>query len=244
MVEPNVEIRSALGAYLRRRSELPRLEAVVTGSHAEALRRISGPEAFDGLITSFASKKDETLDGLDTATRFHERFPRASILAVTDEDRENPRVSRLLRLPNTHWLPKPIRFVDLEAKVAMIGFRERGKGCVLVIEDDAETRDQLVDLLALYGFSTMAAGNETEAALVLAAGPRPDAILVDLLLPNEGAASFARRKSRMGHLAPVPLIAMDGRPSPSPAPDVPFHGYLARPADAPELLETLIGQAA
>ena len=57
---------------------------------------------------------------------------------------------------------------------------------VLIVEDDAAIATILAMLLGMLGFDAATAADGAQALRILAAGPRPDALLLDIRLPSCG----------------------------------------------------------
>lgn len=79
---------------------------------------------------------------------------------------------------------------------------------VLLVEDDPGMRDVIGALLERAGFRVIAAKDGAEAWDLLARGPRPAAILVDLYTPRMTGHDLVARIRRTPRLGPVPIIAM------------------------------------
>ncbi|HYG69292.1 MAG TPA: response regulator, partial [Anaeromyxobacteraceae bacterium] len=109
---------------------------------------------------------------------------------------------------------------------------------VLVVEDDADLNRSLDDLLSRHGFRVVAAHDPVEAWEALQAGPRPAAILVDLLTPRMQGADFVARLRRDARLSIIPLIAMSGDDEASRTPPR-VERFLRKPFTATQLLDAL-----
>jgi len=86
---------------------------------------------------------------------------------------------------------------------------------LLVVEDDADVREVLVDALRAEGYEVAAAKNGREALSLLAAGPIPDAIVLDLLMPVMNGWEFREAQLRDTALARIPVIVVSAS-SPGP----------------------------
>src|SRR5437868_13909160 len=64
---------------------------------------------------------------------------------------------------------------------------------LLVVEDDDVTREGLAIALRQAGYAVVPAANGLEALNALRAGPRPEAILLDMLLPVLDGWHFLKR---------------------------------------------------
>ena len=67
---------------------------------------------------------------------------------------------------------------------------------ILVVEDDEDSRTALTNVLADQGFSVAALGSCEEALDYLHGSPRPELIVLDLMMPGMGVGSFATSRSK------------------------------------------------
>ncbi len=81
---------------------------------------------------------------------------------------------------------------------------------VLLVEDDAGTREAIRVLLERAGFHVAAAKDGAEAWELLGRGPRPAAILANLYTPRMTGHDLVARIRRTPRLAAIPIIAMTG----------------------------------
>jgi CheY-like chemotaxis protein len=112
-----------------------------------------------------------------------------------------------------------------------------GKARILVVEDDAEVREVLLDLLAHEGYQTMAAANGALALQSLAADPPPDLILLDLTMPVLGGAEFRERQLARPPLASIPVVVVSADPNGAEqAARLHASGFLGKPLNVDALL--------
>jgi CheY-like chemotaxis protein len=89
---------------------------------------------------------------------------------------------------------------------------------IMVIDDEAENRVTVADLLELNGYMVMQAGNGSEALAQLKLGtPPPALILLDLIMPVMDGRAFIRRTRSRSWLARVPIVVMAEDAKPAPA---------------------------
>ena len=79
---------------------------------------------------------------------------------------------------------------------------------VLLVEDDADSRDALTAVLEQYGFVVCEATDGQQALEQLAAGYRPCAILLDLMMPRMDGWQFRETQRRDPALSGVPVALM------------------------------------
>jgi two-component system, cell cycle response regulator DivK len=79
--------------------------------------------------------------------------------------------------------------------------------CILVVEDQADNRQILRDLLGNAGFDLMEAENG-EDALAAVAKQRPDLILMDIQLPTMDGYEATRRIRANPEMKDLPIIAV------------------------------------
>ena len=81
---------------------------------------------------------------------------------------------------------------------------------VLAIDDDADFRVGLTDVLEERGYRVRAVSNGREALEELRREPAPDVILLDLRMPEMDGRTFRRELSRDARLARIPLVVISG----------------------------------
>lgn len=110
---------------------------------------------------------------------------------------------------------------------------------VLVVDDDAEIREFLRDLLGLEGYEVEEAVNGAEAVELVKANP-PAAVLMDLMMPILSGAEATTRLKNDPSTANVPILAMSaGRNLASLRTSVPADGFVAKPFDLATLFASL-----
>ena len=88
-------------------------------------------------------------------------------------------------------------------------------GNILIVEDDADTREMLATLLAMEGFYAVAAEDGLEALHLLRtvrhrAPEVPCLVLLDLKMPRLGGHEFRRAQLGDPTVAGVPVAVMSG----------------------------------
>lgn len=78
---------------------------------------------------------------------------------------------------------------------------------VLVVDDDADTRASLSELLADHGFQVLAVEDGQKALELLAREPRPDLVVLDLWMPVMDGWTVAKRVMA-GEPPSVPIIVV------------------------------------
>jgi len=86
---------------------------------------------------------------------------------------------------------------------------------VLVAEDDEATRRALTTLLTSAGFTVLTAANGREALDALRRQPRPELVLLDLVMPGVDGWQFLREKRQDPALASIPVVVVSGVADPS-----------------------------
>ena len=79
---------------------------------------------------------------------------------------------------------------------------------ILIVDDDADIREALTDVLADYGYQPHAVANGREALDALQAGALPAVILLDLMMPVMDGAQFRREQLHDPRIAAVPVIVI------------------------------------
>lgn len=111
---------------------------------------------------------------------------------------------------------------------------------VLVVEDDEVAREGMKGILEREGYEVALAGNGAEALDYLETAPRPDAILLDMLMPGVDGWGFLARVQLQPRLRAIPVILMTGTVlSPDWAASHGCAGFLKKPVKVADLLSEL-----
>ena len=86
------------------------------------------------------------------------------------------------------------------------------RGVVVVLEDNADTRAALSEILKREGYDVFATADGMEALDRLKIVPRPCVVLLDLHLAGMSGADFYRRQQSDPALASIPVIAVTAAP--------------------------------
>src|SRR5207248_348981 len=79
---------------------------------------------------------------------------------------------------------------------------------VLIVEDDASSREGLADALRAESYTVATARNGREAFAYLRSQGRPNLILLDLDMPEMDGWEFRDRQLRNPALASIPVVLM------------------------------------
>ncbi len=114
---------------------------------------------------------------------------------------------------------------------------------ILLIEDDADIRGMISQLLELEGYRVEVCSNGADALEVLRdseAADKPGLILLDLMMPVMNGWQFRAEQARDPELEEIPVVVMsgDGRVT-DRAPPVRAASFLKKPVDLDVLLETI-----
>ena len=114
---------------------------------------------------------------------------------------------------------------------------------ILLVEDDADIRGMIAQLLELEGYEVLVSANGMDGLQILREreGPaRPGLILLDLMMPVMNGWQFRAEQARDPALDRIPVVVMsgDGRVT-ERAPQVRAASFLKKPVDLEVLLETI-----
>jgi CheY-like chemotaxis protein len=102
-------------------------------------------------------------------------------------------------------------------------------GTVLVVDDDAEIRDTLSQLLQQEGYTVLRAENGAQALDQLRRG-HPDVMLLDLMMPVMSGWEVLEELDDSGEIGNVPIIVVSAMCAPG------ARACLRKPVDLDELL--------
>jgi len=106
--------------------------------------------------------------------------------------------------------------------------------CVLIVDDDREIREILGELLVEEGFAVESSWNGQTALARLQEGFRPDAIILDIMMPAMDGLTFRGLQRQEPELARIPVLGLTA----FPLPKADFE-CLAKPVQFERLLEKL-----
>jgi two-component system response regulator MprA len=110
---------------------------------------------------------------------------------------------------------------------------------LLVVDDDASVREALALVLGLDGFEVTTAGDGREAIRTLSHG-RPDAVILDVLMPGLDGLEVCRRIRATGDRTPVLMLTARAEVSERVAGlEAGADDYLAKPFAREELIARL-----
>ncbi|HEV3257065.1 MAG TPA: response regulator [Gemmataceae bacterium] len=111
---------------------------------------------------------------------------------------------------------------------------------VLVVEDDAQTRETLRTILEYEGYGVACSGDGREALARLRGEDRPALILLDLIMTGMDGWEFRQEQRRDEALAPIPVVLVSGTDDvPGSAAALGAAGYLRKPVHLEDLLQVV-----
>jgi CheY-like chemotaxis protein len=149
----------------------------------------------------------------------HELFTRPTVPAlwseavVSSHGRKYPRTSArpTVALGAAEYLTKPVdRGKLLAALRRHIPLLSRGSAKVLLVDDETETRYLLGAILDAEGYGSLLAASGNEALEVLSR-IRPDAVLLDLLMPGMDGFELLTRIKEDPSLRNLPVLVLTGK---------------------------------
>ena len=81
---------------------------------------------------------------------------------------------------------------------------------VLIVDDHADLRETLAEILADAGYAVATAANGVEALDYLRTHDPPGAILLDLMMPVMGGGELRQRLKQEPGLAQIPVMVVSG----------------------------------
>jgi signal transduction histidine kinase len=116
--------------------------------------------------------------------------------------------------------------------------RNSSRASVFVIEDDQELSNAVAAVLMSSGYSVESVPSAQQALAQLEAGPAPDVILFDLMMPGMSGWEFRVEQRLHEALSAIPVVAMSADDS-SQARAIDANAYLRKPFQTQELVDTI-----
>lgn len=117
-----------------------------------------------------------------------------------------------------------------------------GQRLVLIVDDDADVRAAMRDVLEDEGFQVIEAGDGMAALSRLRTQPRPCVVLLDMMMPIMDGWTFLERRYREPALSSVPVVIVSaaGQSVHPPALSaLGAVGILTKPVGVDELLQVV-----
>lgn len=112
---------------------------------------------------------------------------------------------------------------------------------VLIVDDDAEIRMMLSMLMEMEGWRVIEAQDGLDAINKIE-GQQPDAIVLDVMMPNMDGLTFCKSLRGKPETAEIPIVMLSGKPTLAAMKEGLRAGatiYLTKPPDLDELLRHL-----
>jgi CheY-like chemotaxis protein len=119
---------------------------------------------------------------------------------------------------------------------------EPARRIVLVVDDDAEIRESIADLLREEGYEAPVAAHGREALEQIAAGLRPDLIVLDLMMPVMDGWQFLEARARDPLLEALPVVVVSATPDTLQPPEI--RAFIRKPMRLTELLAVVARECA
>jgi two-component system response regulator MprA len=121
-----------------------------------------------------------------------------------------------------------------------MGTRAESHGRVLIVDDDPLTRESLAHLLDAAGYQAACASDGLDALDYLRHHPRPNLILVDLMMPKMNGWVFRMQQQMDPNLASIPTVIVSGKAEAECAARyLEAAGYIEKPMDPERLFRFL-----
>jgi CheY-like chemotaxis protein len=109
---------------------------------------------------------------------------------------------------------------------------------ILIVDDDADLREQLVELFHLEGYEVMAVEDGLDALQLLEAGAAPDLVLLDMHMEGIDGDDFAAELRALNVHLRILVITADSHPQDCAA-RVGANGFLSKPFELSDLLDAV-----
>jgi two-component system, OmpR family, response regulator len=117
---------------------------------------------------------------------------------------------------------------------------------ILIVEDEEPIRSLLADVLRAEGYSIVEAVNGLDALRALGQ-ERPDAIVLDVMMPMMDGPTFARACHAQSPMRPIPILLVSASPKLWQTAEClrryGVRGFVAKPFDLNILVDAVAGLA-
>ena len=111
---------------------------------------------------------------------------------------------------------------------------------ILIVEDDADTREGLKFFLETCGYAVVLSDDGADGLAKLRAGLRPCLILLDLMMPKKNGFQFRAEQVLDPELLQIPVVVYSGDPDACPKGVVlGAVAHFQKPMDMDKLLEVV-----
>ena len=117
-----------------------------------------------------------------------------------------------------------------------------GKVKILVVDDDPSLQKLVEVLLTRAGMEAIPAGSASEAVTILRSGPLPNAVILDLMLPDVSGLEFLRQMRAKALFDNLPVLILSALADPDQIREGLAAGadrYLTKPYLANNLISTV-----
>jgi CheY-like chemotaxis protein len=115
---------------------------------------------------------------------------------------------------------------------------------ILVIDDDEGIRDGLTALLQDEGYHVTAVENGKKALDILASGPFPAVIILDLMMPVMDGAQFCAERSKCPRISSIPVILLTASSLSNQTMTLPVSHWLRKPIEIENFLNLVQRESA
>jgi CheY-like chemotaxis protein len=113
---------------------------------------------------------------------------------------------------------------------------------ILVVDDDDDIRESIVEILVDHDYATAEARHGEDALQQLRGGLRPDAILLDLMMPVLDGRAFRDAQRADPVLAGIPVVVLSAHSDVAvTAADMKPCAFLKKPSSLKEVLAAVDG---
>jgi CheY-like chemotaxis protein len=108
---------------------------------------------------------------------------------------------------------------------------------LLVVDDDADLREAITEVLRDAGYTVLVANNGRSAMEVLArSDPLPRLVLLDMMMPVLDGAGFLAEVRGHARWGAIPVVVFSASANPN-LQELGAHGWIRKPVDLEALLE-------
>lgn len=179
----------------------------------------------------------QQLDSSDNRTKGGTGLGLAISKAIVEQHGGKIGVDSDVGIGSTFWLELPVGHISLSESGNLPMVRS---GKILIVEDDQRTLDLVSTMVEQSGYEVVSCQNISQARMALDSPPLPDAILLDITLPDGNGLDLMHEVRTVAETEDIPIVVLTAKDSELQTYGEPLLvDWITKPFDEKRLLRSL-----